>query len=109
MDQSCVSGVGNYLRAEILYASGVNPWKKVSELTSQEWDLLHKETLGLSVQSYRSQGATMYTYKNVDGSSGQTQFAFKVYGLETDPQGRKILREEDSNKRTIHWCPEAQP
>jgi formamidopyrimidine-DNA glycosylase len=108
MNQSCVSGVGNYLRAEILYASKLNPWKKVSELSSQEWDLLHKETLGLTLQSYRSQGATIYTYKNVDGSFGQTQFTFKVYGRETDINGRKILREEDSNKRTIHWCPEVQ-
>ncbi len=108
MDQSCVSGVGNYLRAEILYASRLNPWKKVGDLTSSEWDLLHKETLGLTLQSYKSQGASLYTWKNVDGEQGRTQFEFKVYGLEQDPLGQKILREEDANKRTIHWCPEVQ-
>ena len=108
MDQSCVSGVGNYLRAEILYACRLNPWKKVSDLTPSEWDLLHKETLGLTLQSYKSQGASLYTWKNVDGEQGRTQFEFKVYGLEQDPFGQKILREEDANKRTIHWCPEVQ-
>lgn len=108
MDQSCVAGVGNYLRAEILYTSHVNPWKKVEDLTPKEWDNLHRETLGLTLQSYRSQGATIYTWKNVDGEQGRTQFEFKVYGLEKDPHGRQVLREEDSNKRTIHWCPEVQ-
>lgn len=108
MDQSCVSGVGNYLRAEILYASRLNPWKKVDELVVEEWDLLYKETLHLTLQSYRSQGATIYTWKNVDGQQGHTQFEFKVYGLKSDSHGRQVLREEDSSKRTIHWCPEVQ-
>jgi DNA-formamidopyrimidine glycosylase len=108
MDQSCVSGIGNYLRAEILYASRLNPWKKVDELAVEEWDLLYKETLHLTLQSYRSQGATIYTWKNVDGQQGNTQFEFKVYGLKSDSYGRQVLREEDSSKRTIHWCPEVQ-
>ena len=108
MDQSCVAGVGNYLRAEILYACRLNPWKAVGDLTTEEWDILHKETLGLTLQSYRSQGASIYTWKNADGESGRTQFDFKVYGLDFDPDGRQVLRQEDANKRTVHWCPEVQ-
>ncbi len=108
MDQSCVSGVGNYLRAEILYACKINPWQKVSQISNENWSLLFSETLKIANASYQSQGATLYTFKNIDGSSGGAQFLFKVYGENFDPHGFTILREEDSNGRTIHWCPEVQ-
>ena len=108
LDQSGVSGIGNYLRAEILYACSVNPWRNVAEISDEEWNAICDETKRIVEAAYLSQGATIYTYKNVDGSTGTAQFLFKVYGEKHDPNGHLILREEDSNGRTIHWCPEVQ-
>lgn len=108
MDQSCVSGIGNYMRAEILYLSRIDPWRPVGTLTSMEWNMLFEESRDVAKSSYDSQGASIYTYKNVDGSTGRNQFYFKIYGLDVDVEGHQILRKEDSNGRTVHWCPAVQ-
>jgi len=104
MDQSCVSGVGNYLRAEILYDCKMDPWRNVSEITSEEYVRLCKATVKISKDSYKSQGASIKTYRNVDGSQGASQFNFKAYGCETCPSGHEITRKQDGNGRTMHWC-----
>jgi len=36
MNQKLFSGVGNYLRAEILCRTQDNPWKKLSEFNAEE-------------------------------------------------------------------------
>jgi DNA-formamidopyrimidine glycosylase len=108
LDQSGVSGIGNYLRAEILYASKINPWRTVSQISPPEWESLALETARIVKSAYASQGASIYTFKGVDGDPGAAQFSFKVYGEKSDPGGRVILREDDANGRTIHWCPEVQ-
>jgi len=104
MDQSCVSGVGNYLRAEILYDCKMDPWRNVSEITNEEYVRLCKATVKISKDSYKSQGASIKAYRNVDGSQGATQFNFKAYGCETCPSGHEITRKQDGNGRTMHWC-----
>lgn len=40
LDQSIVAGLGNYLRAEILFIAKLNPWRKVAELDPFELDTL---------------------------------------------------------------------
>lgn len=108
MDQSCVAGVGNYIRAEVMYRSGISPWRKSVDLSSEEWRLLHRETLAVCQESYVSQGASISTYRTVDGQRGSTQFYFRAYGKDSCPKGHPIRREEGEGGRTLHWCPECQ-
>lgn len=108
MDQASVSGIGNYLRAEILYDCAINPWRSVTDISSEEYINLHEKTVAISKQAYLSQGATIKTYRTADDSAGSAQFSFKAYGKKVDPLGNEIVREEDSNGRTIHWCPAHQ-
>lgn len=108
MDQSCVSGCGNYLRAEILYDCRIDPWRPVESLLPEEYESLHESTLRITRQSYLSQGASIKTYRNVDGSSGSTQFDFKVYGKRQDPAGNEVVRRQDAGGRMMHWCPNLQ-
>jgi len=108
LDQSVVSGIGNYLRAEILYASKIDPWRKIESLKEEEIFNLSANILSISKRSYDSQGASISTYKNVDGLKGTTQFNFKVYSKKTDPLGNRIIQEVDLNGRMVHWCPAVQ-
>lgn len=108
MDQRAVAGIGNYLRAEILYTCGVNPWRNVTDLSSEEYVSLCEESVKIAESSYRSQGASIKTYRNVDGSKGTTQFTFKVYDKKNCPLGHEIIRKRDLNGRTMHWCPMCQ-
>jgi len=104
MDQSCVSGCGNYIKAECLYRSGVSPHRGVTELESNEVVKLHEELLSVARESYVDQGASIRTYKTVEGGKGEGQFRFKVYGKNNCPYGHQILREETLDDRTSWWC-----
>ena len=104
MDQRCVSGIGNYLRSEILYECKVNPWRSVTDITSEEYVKLYEATVRITQSSYKSHGASIKTYRNVDGSAGTSQFNFKVYGCKVCPSEHEITRRQDGNGRMMHWC-----
>ncbi|NBW09556.1 MAG: Fpg/Nei family DNA glycosylase [Caulobacteraceae bacterium] len=108
MDQSTVSGVGNYAKAEILFRSGISPWRVVTDITPSEYVKLCTEAASVLNESYRSQGATIKTYKNVDGSIGKSQFSFRVYARDLCPSGHLVKREVTPEGRTSHWCPICQ-
>lgn len=55
VDQSVISGIGNYLRADILYYAAINPIKKVKDLTKAELKAL-----------FRSIGCIMWFYYNYE-------------------------------------------
>ncbi len=57
LNQQIVAGLGNYLRAEILFSCGLNPWRQVSELTKAEIACLAKKVPELARRAYLS-GAT---------------------------------------------------
>lgn len=104
LEQSCVSGVGNYVRAEALLRAGINPHKLTSNLTPNEYLNLCTETIKVLKESYENHGATLYTYRTVGGELGGEQFEFRAYGKQQCPNGHTIIREPSAGGRTIHWC-----
>lgn len=57
LNQEIVAGLGNYLRAEVLFACKINPWKTVNQLNANELSCLLRAVPKLSRRSYIS-GAT---------------------------------------------------
>lgn len=108
MDQSIFAGVGNYIRAEALYRSKISPWKRGCSLNNIEIENLCSEIIKVMEESYQSQGASIYTYVNVDGDSGNYIDFFKVYNKNKDPEGNLVVRETTPEGRTIHWVPAIQ-
>lgn len=108
MDQSCISGVGNYLKAEILYRAGVSPHRCVADLTAEEVTELWAETILSSRESYADHGASIRTYRSVDDEKGKAQFFFRVYSLVQCPLKHPIIREETKDGRTSWWCDRCQ-
>jgi formamidopyrimidine-DNA glycosylase len=52
LNQQIIAGVGNYLRAEILFSSRINPWRQVSELSQTEVACLSQKAPELARRSY---------------------------------------------------------
>lgn len=104
MDQSCVSGIGNYLKAESLYRAGVSPHRCVTDMTAEEIEKLWSEVILCCRESYADQGASIRTYKTVDGDQGKAQFFFRAYNQKECPWGHKVTREETKDGRTSWWC-----
>lgn len=108
LDQSIFAGVGNYIRAEALYLAKLAPNKLAKLLTKDEINKLCQAIVEVMQNSYKYQGATLYTYKDSYGNEGKYSSQFKVYGRKTDDFGNKIIKETSSEGRTIHWCPAVQ-
>ena len=50
--QRILAGLGNYLRAEVLFSCQINPWRMVSELTKKELECLSRTAPELSRRAY---------------------------------------------------------
>ena len=59
LDQSLLAGIGNYLRAEILYQCRLDPWRKIGDLTSENLRDLNREIPRVTRAAYDNGGATV--------------------------------------------------
>jgi len=108
MTQSLIGGIGNYIKAEVLYRSRISPYRRVETITKSEISQLNKSCEDVIKSSFDNGGASIQTYYNVDGSEGEFPFFFMVYGRETCENGFRVLRETTEDGRTTHWVPELQ-
>lgn len=106
MDQSVVSGVGNYLKADSLWLARLSPHRKVSQLTDEEMERLYESVRSVIRTAYDSGGSTILTYRGFDGAEGG--HVHLVYGRRTDPNGEPVVNEPTKDGRTTWWCPSVQ-
>jgi endonuclease-8 len=106
MDQSIVSGVGNYLKADALWLSRLSPHRKVKDCSEEEMSNLLNAVQVTSKASYVSGGSTILTYLGFDQEPGRHRLL--CYGRKKDPEGNEIIREDTSDGRTTWWCPSIQ-
>jgi len=59
MNQRYLSGIGNYLKCEILYLSKISPFKNISDLDDDEIKILLRNIMEIPIKSYRHQGVTI--------------------------------------------------
>jgi formamidopyrimidine-DNA glycosylase len=100
MDQQFfISGVGNYLKAEILYDAKISPLRNLSSVSDEEWKKLYKSARKLSHNMYK---VLMLRDDKKYMSS------MKIYGREKDPYGNVIEKHTASNGRATFWVPQIQ-
>lgn len=109
LNQDIFSGVGNYLRAEILYDSKISPFRKIENLTDIDIVNILKSTKKIVKESYLFGGASLYTFKNFGGVAGNYFDQLKVYNKKTTPEGFKVLKSKNTmDGRSIYFCPDVQ-
>lgn len=107
MDQKFTSGIGNYIRAEALYKARINPNRTIGSLTSQEIKNLFVAIKEVMKDALKSGGHTLKSYFTPIGNKGG--YVPIVYGrTKTLDTNMPVIREFDSQKRTIHWVPSLQ-
>ena len=106
MDQSYFSGVGNYLKSEILYRAKIRPDRLCKNLSEEEISLLHKETLATIKESYEHGGLSVYTFLSVGGERGE--FNRLVYNRDVDPLGNKVVKMKFLDRGMSHVVMEIQ-
>jgi DNA-formamidopyrimidine glycosylase len=109
VEQSIISGVGNYLRSEALYQAGINPHRLVSSLSDAELDGLFRAIRQKIRDSYRTGGASIQHYSDINNTPGTFEFEMAVYGKKKDPDGNPVLAEKiGKDTQTTYWVAEKQ-
>lgn len=105
LEQKYFSGIGNYLRAEILYYAQISPFRQLKNLSDPEIKLLWETSLYIIHKAYIERGHTSNDYFDVHGQPGK--FKTLVYGEKFDPNGYPVSTDPLDN-RTVHWVPALQ-
>jgi formamidopyrimidine-DNA glycosylase len=108
LDQSVISGIGNYGKVEALYRAGISPWRKISSLSLFQVVGVYLKAKEVYEESYKLGGCTLRDFKRLDGSAGHFQDKLQVYKKKTDLLGNKVVREKTPDGRTSFWVPEVQ-
>jgi formamidopyrimidine-DNA glycosylase len=112
MNQKVISGIGNYLRSDILWLSRISPYRKISDITEKELKLIYKNAKLLTWGDYnRKYAIKKNIIKNNNKLPKNYKRNFFVYMQEKDIYGNKVLKEElyeGSQKRFIYWVVEIQ-
>jgi len=103
MDQSNFSGIGNYLKSEILYRARIAPQRLMESLSIDEVKRLRTVSLDTIKESFLAGGLTISTYWDPEGRRGC--FQPLVYNRTHDPEGRIVVRQTFKDGRSTHWVP----
>ena len=107
MDQKTISGIGNYLRADILWLSKISPFRKVDSLSELELKHIFHNSKVLTWGQYDKKYAIkMKIITKKDKLPSDYKRDFFVYYEQEDVYGNKITKEElyeGSQKRFIYW------
>lgn len=107
MNQRWFNGVGNYLRAEILWRANINPWYKFSELSNEELILLINNIYECMVTAYKNQRGKIKDWnhpndisenKNTSMSNWMKAYGHKNSSIIIDKNGRKFWFDPKWNK-----------
>ena len=105
VDQSFISGIGNYLRADIMYQAKLNPVRLINSLLDVELDQLFSAIKSVVKKSYESKATTTGVYTS---SIHYGSYEFLIYGKKESPLGSSIESFKDRQKRTVWWVPTHQ-
>lgn len=106
LEQDLIAGIGNWMKAEILYEAKISPYRLVSKVTDEELDQCRICFLEVARIAYTSKGLTIATYWSPDGSAGT--YPRKVYDKKQDPHGNEVQKDVSAGSRTHHWVPAVQ-
>ena len=101
VEQSYVSGIGNYARSEIMYLAKVHPLMLVGHLDKTAFERLHQCAISVLKESYAANGLTIATYVDPYGHKGLYQP--KVYRRTTTDLGEVVQR--IPLKSSVYWVP----
>jgi len=102
MDQKSIcSGVGNYLLSEIVFDTGINPFRDFSSLDSDDISSLYECCNRLINKSYEYGGTSIKNYTDLNGEDGDNYYNLKVYGQEEDPEGYPVVKIEGPHGRSL--------
>ncbi|MEM9955801.1 MAG: DNA-formamidopyrimidine glycosylase [Chloroflexota bacterium] len=111
LDQTFIAGVGNIYADEALHRAGIYPERRANTLTDDEISKLH-ETVRIALNAgIQHEGASIGWYRKPDGTKGESQNHFYVYGQDgklCQTCGEATIEKIKVGQRGTHFCPNCQ-
>ena len=110
MDQARIAGIGNIYADESLHRAGVNPLRRLDELTPSEIARIHAAVREVLSEAISRGGSSVSDYVDLRGERGSFQDSHRVYRREGEccpACGTTILRETIAG-RSSYFCPRCQ-
>ncbi len=108
LNQYIVAGIGNIYASEILYDAKISPLRKGNTLKRSHIGTILKSTRKILRKAIKYGGSSINDYVAPDGTLGNFQNNFKVYGRE----GYKIngceIKKVVLHGRSTFFCPDKQ-
>ena len=118
IDQRLIAGLGNIYACEALFSARISPKRLAGTLATktgkatQKTKALVDSVKAVLEDAIKSGGSSLRDYKRADGSLGEFQHRFKVYGREGKPCARKgcggTVRRIVQGGRSTFYCPTCQ-
>ena len=112
LDQGFLAGMGNYLRAEVLFDAGLHPTQRPRDLDPVQTAHLAAALLAIPRHSYATRGIEPTPGMRSDYlAQGEGSFRFRVFKRDGQPCprcGTPIVRTQ-ANSRPMFLCPRCQP
>jgi formamidopyrimidine-DNA glycosylase len=111
LDQLVVAGVGNIYADEALWEARIHPLTPGAAIGPARAERLHDAVVAVLERGIESQGASIDTYRSVEGTPGTMQERFAVYDREGEPCfrcGTPICKIRVAQRGT-HFCPRCTP
>ena len=112
MNQKVISGIGNYLRSDILYISQIDPFRTVGSLDDSEIKEIFSNCKILTWGSYNiKKGIELKIIKKNTKLPADYNRLFFIYNQKLDMYGNDIIKKElyeGSKKRFIYYVPNIQ-
>lgn len=116
LNQRVMAGLGNVYKSEVLFACGVNPFRRVNTLTPAEMECLlerARQFLARNVRPDAEGGMVTYTGLRRTTPSldrGARLWVYRRRGKDCRRCGSAILmRRQGAGARSTYWCPVCQP
>lgn len=110
LDQSFIAGVGNIYADEALFRANIHPQTPANQLSETQIVLLYQSIREALLMGIDHEGASINWYRKPDGTKGESQDHFLVYGRDNQPCvvcGTSIHKIRVAQRGT-HFCPTCQ-
>jgi len=108
LNQKIIAGIGNIYASEILFESRISPFKKGKDLQKHEIRSLILSTRKILKKAIRYGGSSIRNYVSADGTLGNFQSNFKVYGKEGKKLSNCIIKKDVLYGRSTYYCSKLQ-
>lgn len=110
LDQSIISGLGNIYANEVLFAAGINPYKKGKDITLKEANKIILATNEVISKAIKMGGTTIKSYTSSLGVTGMFQQELKVHKRDNKEcyTCGSLIKREKLNGRSAYYCPKCQ-